>query len=65
GILSIEGQTLRFQPLPEIRPGETILYQVRMRANQPGTARVRVQLQTRGTTRPVAAEETTSIYAPQ
>ena len=61
---TIEGQTMKFAALPEIRPGETIRYQVRMRGNRAGTARVRVQLQTRGISRPISAEETTAIVAP-
>lgn len=61
---TISGQSVRFEPFGEIRPGETLTYQVRMRANRAGTARVRAQLQTRGTTRPIAAEETTTVFAP-
>jgi uncharacterized repeat protein (TIGR01451 family) len=60
----IDGQTMTFAALPEIRPGETVRYQIRMRANQPGTARIRAQLQTRGTPRPISTEETTTIFAP-
>lgn len=59
----IDGQTVRFQPFGEIRAGDTIRYQVRMRANRPGAARVRVQLQTRGSPRPIVAEEATTIVA--
>jgi uncharacterized repeat protein (TIGR01451 family) len=60
----ISGQNVRFQPFKEIRAGETLTYQVRMKANRAGTARVRAQLQAGGSSRPVTAEETTTIFAP-
>lgn len=60
---TIEGQTIKFLPFAEIRPGESIPYQVRMRANRAGTARVRAQLQSRGSPRPITAEESTTIFA--
>lgn len=61
---TIDGQSMKFAALPEIRPGETVRYQIRMRANRAGTARVRAQMQTSGTQRPISAEETTTIFAP-
>ena len=60
----IEGQTINFAPFPEIRAGQTIHFQIRMRANQAGTARVQAQLQSRGASRPVSAVETTTIIGP-
>jgi len=61
---TIEGQTVRFRPFNDLRPGQTATYQVRMRANRAGTARVRAQLQAGAGQRPITADETTTIFAP-
>lgn len=57
----VKGQSVAFAAVPAIRAGETLCYQVRMRADQVGTARVGAQLRMDRSPLPITAEESTTI----
>jgi len=56
-----EGQTLRFDPVPELRPGETLQYRIRAHTRQPGQYRFRVELTSQNQPKPKIVEETTEV----
>lgn len=58
---SIDGQTVRFDPVAEMKPGDRLDYEVRVRAEQPGAARCRAQVTSQNLKSPVVAEETTQV----
>jgi hypothetical protein len=57
----IEGQTVRFDPVPEIRPGDTLQYRIRARTPRPGQYRLRVELTSQNRPSPQSVEETTEV----
>ena len=58
---AIDGQTVRFDPVAELKPGETLTYRVPVRAARAGAARARVEVTSTATPQPVTAEETTTV----
>lgn len=60
----VQGNAVRFAPVAEIRPGETLTYRIRARALQPGDARIRVELTSTASPTPITAEETTTVFGP-
>ena len=66
GHVGTEGQAtataVRFQPIREIRPGESGLnFELHVSAVRPGAAKVRVEVTSRGQTRPTVAEQSTQV----
>ncbi len=59
---TIEGQTIRFAPVAELGPGETLTYRVRVQANRAGMVRVTASLSSQSLAAPITAEESTSIF---
>ncbi len=59
---TFDGQTVQFQPVPEIKPGQTLTYRVRVRAQRAGKAAFRVQATSQGHRQPLLAEETTEVF---
>lgn len=62
---AIEGQTLRFEPVAEIPPGQTLTYQVRVRTQQSGEFRFHVEAVGRGGSSPFSADATTQVFKAQ
>jgi uncharacterized repeat protein (TIGR01451 family) len=62
--VSQDGQTLRFAPLAELDPGRPQVYQVSVRAQQPGRFTVRFELTSRGLPQPLKQEQTTDVNPP-
>jgi uncharacterized repeat protein (TIGR01451 family) len=60
---TIEGQTVRFAPVAEIRPHETLKYQIRVRANNPGEARAQARLTSAAAIAAIVADGTAKIVA--
>lgn len=62
----IEGQNVRFQPVAQLRPGETLTYRVIATARAPGDAELVAEVVSRGAARPTTAAERTvvSLRAP-
>lgn len=58
---TIDGRTIRFEPVREMRAGESLRYEVRMRAERPGEVRLRAVLSSAGSVTPIVQEETTTI----
>jgi len=56
-----QDRTVQFGPVAEIHAGETLTYRVRVRAEKPGTMRLRVEMSSRGQPQPVVQEETTEV----
>lgn len=58
----IEGRTIRFDPLAEVRPGESLAYRVRVRAKQVGPKFCfHAELNTSTITQPLVKEENTEV----
>ncbi len=58
--------TVRFDPIREVRAGESPLsFELRVKALRPGTARMRVDVMSRGQAKPVSAEQSTEILQPK
>ncbi|MBL8825622.1 MAG: DUF11 domain-containing protein [Planctomycetaceae bacterium] len=62
---TVQGQNVTFTPINEIRAGETIRFQVNMRAVRPGTARVQVQATSTASTAPALGEASTTVIERQ
>lgn len=62
---TIVGQQLQFNPVAEIRPGETLPYRFSVEANQPGRVQVQVQVTSDTERQPIVATEETSIFRGQ
>ncbi|MDZ7616387.1 MAG: hypothetical protein U1E05_05240 [Patescibacteria group bacterium] len=57
-----DGQTVRFQPVPEIKPGQILTYRVRVQTKKPGKATLKVQATSERHVQPLMAEETTEVF---
>ncbi len=55
---AIEGQAVRFEPVFEVRPGESLMYRIRVHAKQPGQFRFRAELSTPALPQPLIQEAT-------
>jgi uncharacterized repeat protein (TIGR01451 family) len=62
---SIEGQTIRFTPLTEIRPGDSATYYVRVRTPEAGSYTMRFELQSEDQPQPIVREESIRVLAPR
>lgn len=60
---ALNNRTLRFAPVAEIRPGETVTYTIRSIARQAGAAAVRVEVTSNAAQTPIVATETTNVFA--
>jgi uncharacterized repeat protein (TIGR01451 family) len=60
---SPNGQNVRFEPILEMRPGETITFDLRLRANAKGPANVAAQVTSSTTTQPLTGSAATNIFA--
>ena len=60
---AINKQTVRFDPVPELRPGETLVYRIRARTKQPGPARVTAEVSSFNQPQPMVTEETTEVVS--
>jgi len=61
---TITQRTLRFPPIAELRAGETVTYDVRVRADQPGNIQFTADVTSLRQPTPVTAEATTEILPP-
>ena len=59
---AFDGQTVRFPPVPEIKPGQTLTYRVRVRTKAPGKATLWVEAVSERHVQPLTAEETTEVF---
>jgi len=59
--VSIEGQGVRFGPLPLLNPKQSVSYRVRVLAKGSGEAVLRAALTSAGLTKPITAEEKVTI----
>jgi uncharacterized repeat protein (TIGR01451 family) len=59
----VDRQTVRFDAVPELRPGASLSYSVRVQAQQPGPKSFRAELRTAGSPEPVVKEEKTDVEA--
>ena len=60
-----EGDMVRFNPVFEIKPGESLMYRVRVRAKQPGTFQFRAELSTPALLQPIRQETSTEVNPPR
>lgn len=58
----IEGRTVRFDPVAELRPGETATYRVRVRALLAGKHRLSVELSAPDLAQPLVKEAETEVF---
>ena len=59
---TIERQTVRFEPVAEIRPGESLTYRVRVLTRLPGELTFRAELTSQNLPQPLSVEETTEVF---
>jgi len=59
---TIQGRTVRFDPLPEIAPGEKLSYRIRVSTQQAGKMRFRAELTSQDRPHAVSAEEMTEVF---
>jgi len=59
---SVRGQTVRFDPVARVRPGEKLIYRIRVQTRQPGNLTFRTELSSDALDRPLRAEETTEVF---
>jgi len=59
---SIEGRTVRFDPVGPLAPGESVDFRVRVKAQQPGQYLLRASVSSRNMPQPLAAEESTEVF---
>ncbi len=61
---TIQGQTIRFQPIDRLPPGSTLAFEMRLSADRPGDMTFRVELDSVDLQQPIVAEETTRLFQP-
>jgi uncharacterized repeat protein (TIGR01451 family) len=59
----VVGKTVDGGTVQELRPGESLTFEVQVQANRPGTAQIKAELQSPDLAAPVVAPETTQIFA--
>jgi len=59
---TIKDQTVRFDPLPQIDPGEKLSYRIRVGTRRPGTFHFRIELTSQNQPQPTVAEESTEVF---
>ena len=59
---TVNGRTMRFNPVAEIRPREPLIYRVPVRADQPGQYRVQAQVVSDAQRRALIATEDSSVF---
>jgi len=59
---NIEGPLVRFDPVFEIKPGESLVYRIRVQAKQPGVRRFRVEMSTPAFPKPLVQEAKTEVF---
>jgi uncharacterized repeat protein (TIGR01451 family) len=57
----VRQQQVVFEPLPQVRPHDDVVYRIRVRGRQPGEGRFRVELTTASLPRPVREEVSTHV----
>ena len=60
---TIDGQTVRFDPIKQLKPGESLVFEIRVRADKAGKAIVRAEVTSENLAKPQSADTTTSIFA--
>ena len=60
---TVNGQKVGFEPILEMRPGETITFDLRLRAVRQGSAQVAAEVTSSTTTQPLTGSATTNIFA--
>ncbi len=60
---TIDGQTVRFDSIAQLRAGESVVFEVHVRAIRAGNAPVHAEVTSQIQTKPLAADTTTSIFA--
>jgi uncharacterized repeat protein (TIGR01451 family) len=58
---TVDGRAVRFPPVAEIRPGETLAYQIRAVPRQAGQTVVRADVTSTGSPTPLTTSETTNV----
>jgi uncharacterized repeat protein (TIGR01451 family) len=58
---SVEGQTVRFDKVPELRPGDSLVCRVRVQSKQPGRWQFRAELTAAGLAKPLQQEAGTEV----
>jgi uncharacterized repeat protein (TIGR01451 family) len=58
---TIEGQLVRFSPVPQLDMGRTLTYRVRVLAKKDGVAFLRAQVTSQGLDQPIMGEQKTTV----
>jgi len=60
---TIDGQTIRFEPIAELRAKETLTFNIRVKASRSGDATVRAEVTSQGRASPLTADTATHIFS--
>lgn len=60
---SIQGQTVQFAPVAQLAAGATLTFSIQAHGATPGTGRVHVQVTSGNMPSPLAADQTTTVFA--
>jgi uncharacterized repeat protein (TIGR01451 family) len=58
---SVEGKAIRFEKVPELQPGGSLIYRVRVQTKQPGQWRFRAELTAATVAQPIVQEASTEV----
>ena len=58
---TVDGKTIRFEKTAELRPGDSLVYRVRVQTKQPGRWRFRAELTAATLARPLVQEASTEV----
>ena len=61
---TVEDQTIRFEPITELRAGETLSYRIPFQAHQVGDTKIVAELRSARLRKPLRVEEKTEILDP-
>jgi len=60
---TIDGQTVHFDPIKLLQPNESLVFEIRVRADKAGKAIVRAEVTSENQAKPQSVDTTTSIFA--
>jgi uncharacterized repeat protein (TIGR01451 family) len=59
---AVDGKAIRFEKVSELRPGDSLIYRVRVQTRQPGRWHFRAELTTAALARPIVQEASTEVF---
>lgn len=60
---TIDGQTVRFDPVKQLQPRESLVFEIHVRADVAGNAVVRAEVTSANLASPIVGQTTTTVFA--